>query len=114
MLAPKTVADALCRLALLMLGIGADGKKEIVELCLAVSESPAEWERFNRGGPSATARGDLSGPWLRLTPGKRYLNHFAGSLCSLQQVLDQLMQTGSVPSPCGPRPLTQPRTASLP
>ena len=66
MLARKTVADALCRLALLVLGIGADGKKEIVELCLAVSESPAEW---SASSPTSTAvahrrrsRGDLSGP----------------------------------------------------
>jgi len=29
-----------------VLGIGADGKKRIVELCLAVSENLAEWERF--------------------------------------------------------------------
>jgi len=57
-LARKTVADALLHPALLVLGIGADGKKEIVELCLAVSESLAEWERFfaylNRRGPPAT------------------------------------------------------------
>ena len=59
-LARKTVADALCRPVLVVLGIGADGKKEIVELCLIVSDSPAEWERFfayiNRRGPTGDGR----------------------------------------------------------
>ena len=56
--ARKTVADSLCRLTLLVFGIGANGKKDIDELCLAVSESPTVWERFfaylNRLGPPAT------------------------------------------------------------
>ena len=45
-LARKTGAGALKRPVLVALGIGADGKKEIIDFRLARAESAAEWERF--------------------------------------------------------------------
>ena len=45
-LARKTGAGALKRPVLVALGVRADGKKEVIDLRLAASESAAEWERF--------------------------------------------------------------------
>ena len=45
-LARKTGAGALRRPVLVALGIGADGKKEVIDFRLAASESAAQWERF--------------------------------------------------------------------
>ena len=45
-LARKTGAGALRRPVLVALGIRHDGKKEIIDVRLAASESTAEWERF--------------------------------------------------------------------
>jgi putative transposase len=45
-LARKTGAGALRRPVLVALGLRPDGKKEIIDFCLAGSESAAEWERF--------------------------------------------------------------------
>ena len=54
-LARKTGAGALRRPVLVALGIRHDGKKEIIDVQLAASESAAEWERFltalHRRGP---------------------------------------------------------------
>jgi putative transposase len=45
-LARKTGAGALRRPVLVALGLRPDGKKEIIDFCLAGSESAAEWEKF--------------------------------------------------------------------
>jgi putative transposase len=45
-LARKTGAGALRRPVLVALGLRRDGKKEIIDFRLAVSESAAEWEKF--------------------------------------------------------------------
>src|SRR5437763_11487258 len=45
-LARKTGAGALRRPVLVVLGLRADGKKEVVDFRLAASESAAEWEKF--------------------------------------------------------------------
>jgi transposase-like protein len=45
-LARKTGAGALRRPVLVSMGIRPDGKKEVIDFRLAVSESAAEWERF--------------------------------------------------------------------
>ena len=45
-LARRTGAGALKRPVLVALGIRADGRKEIIDFCLAASESAAQWERF--------------------------------------------------------------------
>jgi transposase-like protein len=45
-LARRTGAGAIRRPVLVVLGLRADGKKEIVDFRLAQSESAAEWERF--------------------------------------------------------------------
>ena len=54
-LARKTGAGALRRPVLVALGIRHDGKKEIIDVQLAASESAARWERFltalHRRGP---------------------------------------------------------------
>jgi transposase-like protein len=48
-LARRTGAGALRRPVLVALGIRADGRKEVIDFCLAGSESAAEWERFLTG-----------------------------------------------------------------
>ena len=45
-LARKTGAGALRRPVLVALGLRADGKKEVIDFCLAGSESAAEWDKF--------------------------------------------------------------------
>jgi putative transposase len=45
-LARKTGAGAIKRPVLVALGLRPDGKKEVIDFCLAQSESAAEWERF--------------------------------------------------------------------
>src|SRR5437764_3927079 len=45
-LARKTGAGALRRPVLVVLGLRADGKKEVIDFRLAASESAAEWEKF--------------------------------------------------------------------
>jgi transposase-like protein len=45
-LARKTGAGALRRPVLVALGLRPDGKKEVIDFRLAVSESAAEWEKF--------------------------------------------------------------------
>src|SRR6201987_6045939 len=45
-LARKTGAGALRRPVLVALGLRHDGKKEIIDFCLAASESATEWEQF--------------------------------------------------------------------
>jgi len=45
-LARKTGAGALRRPVLVVLGILPDGRREVIDWCLAQSESQAEWERF--------------------------------------------------------------------
>jgi putative transposase len=45
-LARKTGAGAIKRPVLVALGLRRDGRKEIIDFCLAQSESAAEWERF--------------------------------------------------------------------
>lgn len=48
-LSRKTGAGAIKRPVLVALGLRPDGKKEIIDFHLAVSESAAEWERFLGG-----------------------------------------------------------------
>ena len=48
-LARKTGAGAIRRPVLVALGIRPDGRKEVIDFCLAGSESAAEWERFLTG-----------------------------------------------------------------
>lgn len=45
-LARKTGAGSLRRPVLVVLGLLPDGKREVIDWCLAKSESQAEWERF--------------------------------------------------------------------
>jgi putative transposase len=48
-LARRTGAGAIHRPVLVALGIRPDGRKEVIDFCLAGSESAAEWERFLTG-----------------------------------------------------------------
>jgi putative transposase len=48
-LARRTGAGAIRRPVLVALGIRPDGKKEVIDFCLAAAESTAEWERFLTG-----------------------------------------------------------------
>jgi CelD/BcsL family acetyltransferase involved in cellulose biosynthesis len=44
----KTDAGALARPVLVALGLRPDGKKEVIDSCLASAESAAQWEQFAR------------------------------------------------------------------
>lgn len=61
-LARKTGAGAIRRPVLVALGLRGDGKKEIIDFCLAKSESAAEWEQFL----SALHRRGLTGAGLEV------------------------------------------------
>lgn len=81
-LARKTGAGALRRPVLVALGLLPDGRKEVIDWCLAVSESQAEWERFLTG----LVRRGLTGEGVKLV----VTDGGAGLLAALPVVYPEL------------------------